>query len=163
VGQYDAHDRVQVQINGRWMEGTIEGQNLNMYSIKVPGFHGDFDTDSYSTTPENIRMSTTPPPPPPAQRAAGQAPKPGLVSCGSKFDGRWEQIPGGLRVVFRSGNATVSEPPLGASEQYECFMGGGQILFYKAGAFTPVDYLTLLPNNDGTLQSELGALKKMGN
>jgi len=57
----------------------------------------------------------------------------------------------------------VTEPPLGASEQYECFMGGGQILFYKAGAFTPVDYLTLLPNNDGALQSELGALKKMGN
>ena len=57
----------------------------------------------------------------------------------------------------------MTEPPLGASEQYECFMGGGQILFYKAGAFTPVDYLTLLPNNDGALQSELGALKKMGN
>ena len=132
-----------------------------MYSIKVPGFRGDFDTDMVSTTSENIRMSTTPPPP--AQRAAGQVPKAGLASCGSKYDGRWEQIPGGLRVVFRSGNATVSEPPLGASEQFECFMGGGQILFYKAGAFTPVDYLTLLLNNDGTLQSELGALKKMGN
>ena len=57
----------------------------------------------------------------------------------------------------------MSEPPLGASEPYECFMGGGQILFYKAGSSMPVDYLTLLPNNDGTLQSELGPLKKMGN
>jgi hypothetical protein len=162
VGQYDNRERVQVRINGQWHEGTITGQNLNMYSIKVPGLHGDFDSDSFSTTPENIRISTTPPPPP-AQRAAGQAPKPGLASCGSKYDGRWEQVPGGLRIVFRSGNATVSEPPLGASEPYECFMGGGQILFYKAGSFMPVDYLTLLPNNDGTLQSELGALKKMGN
>ena len=163
VGQYDSHERVQVLINGQWHEGTITGQNLNMYSIKVPGFHGDFDSDEVSTTPENIRISTTPPPPPPAQRAAGQAPKAGLTSCGSKYDGRWEQIPGGLRIIFRGGKATISEPPLGASQPYECFMGEGQILFFKAGESKPVDYLTLLPNNDGTLQSELGALKKMGN
>jgi hypothetical protein len=45
VGQYDANERVQVLINGQWREGLIKGQNLNMYSIKVPGFHGDFDTE----------------------------------------------------------------------------------------------------------------------
>jgi len=162
AGQYDSRERVQVLINDQWHEGTITGQNLNMYSIKVPGFHGDFDSDSFSTTPENIRISTTPAPPP-TQRAAGQVPKAGLASCGNKYDGRWEQIPGGLRIIFRSGKATVSEPPVGASQPYECFMGGGQILFYKAGSSTAVDYLTLLPNNDGTLQSELGSLKKMGN
>jgi hypothetical protein len=67
-----------------------------------------------------------------------------------------------MRVVFRSGNATISDP-LAAPEQYECFMGGGQILFFKPGSFAPVDYLTLLPNNDGTLQSDLGPLKKMAN
>jgi len=160
AGQYDIKDRVQVLINGRWAEGEVRGMNLNMYTIKVPGYRGDFDSDQVSTTPENIRISNTPPPPPPAQRAAGQAPKAGLTSCGSKYDGRWE---GGLRYVFRGGNATVTEPPLGASQQYECFMGGGQILFFKAGTSAPVDYLTLLPNNDGTLQSELGPLKKMGN
>ncbi len=134
-----------------------------MYSIKVPGYHGDFDSDSFSTTPENIAISITPPPAPPAQRATGQAPKPGLTSCGNKYDGRWEQIPGGLRIVFRSGNATVTEPPMGATQQYECFTSGGQILFLKPGTSAPVDYLTLLPNSDGTLQNELGPLKKMGN
>ena len=162
VGQYDSHERVQVRINGQWHEGTIMGQNLNMYAIKVPGFHGDFDTDRFSTTPENIRISTTPPPPPPAQRAAGQVPKAGLASCGNKYDGRWEQIPGGMRIVFRGGKATMSDP-LRASEQFDCFMGDGEILFFKAGEFKPVDYLKLLPNNDGTLQSDLGPLKKMGN
>lgn len=162
VGQYDAHERVQVLINGGWHEGTITGQNLNMYSIKVPGFQGDFGSDELSTTPENIRISTTAPPPPPAQRAAGQAPKAGLTSCGSKYDGRWEQVPGGMRIIFRGGKATMSDP-LGASEQFECFTGGGEILFFKAGEFKSVDYLKLLPNNDGTLQSDLGPLKKMGN
>ncbi|HTS63065.1 MAG TPA: hypothetical protein VMH28_13640, partial [Candidatus Acidoferrales bacterium] len=39
AGQYDAHDRVQVNINGRWAEGTIQGQQGNMYEIKVPGYH----------------------------------------------------------------------------------------------------------------------------
>ena len=53
--------------------------------------------------------------------------------------------------------------PLGASEQFECFTGDGEILFFKAGESKPVDYLKLLPNNDGTLQSDLGPLKKMGN
>jgi hypothetical protein len=162
LGQYDAHERVQVRINGAWHEGTITGQNLNMYSMKVPGFQGDFGSDELSTTPENIRISTTAPPPPPAQRAAGQAPKAGLASCGTRYDGRWEQVPGGLRIVFRGGKATVSDP-LGASEQFECFTGDGEILFFKAGESKPVDYLKLLPNNDGTLQSDLGPLKKMGN
>jgi hypothetical protein len=72
AGQYDARDRVQVNIDGRWAAGTIQGQQGNMYEIKVPGYRGDFDTDLYSTTPEKIRMSTTPAPPPPAQRAGGQ-------------------------------------------------------------------------------------------
>jgi hypothetical protein len=144
------------------MEGEARGQNLNLYSIKVPGYHGDFDSDLVSATPENIRISNTPAPPPPAKRAAGQAPKTGLVSCGNKYDGRWEQIPGGMRIVFRGGNATISEPT-GFSKQYECFLGDGQIMFFEAGSFNPVEYLTLLPNNDGTLQSQLGPLKKMGN
>ena len=161
-GQYDTGDRVQVLMNGRWMEGEVRGQNLNLYTIKVPGYHGDFDSDLVSATPENIRVSTTPPPPPPAKRAAGQAPKTGLSGCGNKYDGRWEQIPGGMRVVFRGGNATISDPT-GFSKQYECFIGDGQVQFFEAGEFKPVEYLTLLPNNDGTLQSELGPLKKMGN
>jgi hypothetical protein len=38
AGQYDLHDRVQVLVNGKWMEGEIRGQNnVNMYDIKVPG------------------------------------------------------------------------------------------------------------------------------
>jgi len=162
AGQYDANERVQVRINGQWHEGLIKGQDLNMYSIKVPGFHGDFDTDIFSTTPENIRISNTPPPPPPAERAAGQVPKPGLASCGAKYDGRWEHVMGGLRIVFRSGQATVTDALLGRPMAYECFAGGGEIVLYKAGSFTPSEY-TLEVNNDGTLQTDIGALKKMGN
>jgi hypothetical protein len=38
AGQYDLHDRVQVLVNGKWMEGEIRGQNnVNMYDSKSSG------------------------------------------------------------------------------------------------------------------------------
>jgi len=162
VGQYDLHDRVQVLVNGRWMEGEIRGQNLNMYDIKVPGVDTGFGSDIVNTTPENIRMSTTPAPPPPAKRAAGQPPKAGLASCAGKYEGRWESTSGfgGNRFVFRSGKVTVTE---GVNElaPFDCWMGGGEVLLYEPGSFKPSE--TLQVNTDGTLQTELGAIKKMGN
>lgn len=163
MGQYDLHDRVQVLVNGRWMEGEIRGQNLNMYDIKVPGVDTGFGSDIVNTTPENIRMSTTPAPAAPAQRAAGQAPKAGFVSCAGKYEGRWEHVSGmgGMKVVFRSGKATITEG-LGGEMPFDCFTGDGKVVFYQAGSFTPFSYDFDI-NNDGTLQTPLGAIKKMGN
>jgi hypothetical protein len=66
----------------------------------------------------------------------------------------------GNRFVFRSGKVTVTEG-LSTLKEMECFMGGGQVLIYEAGSFKPFE--TLEVNSDGTLQTELGAIKKMGN
>jgi hypothetical protein len=163
AGQYDLHDRVQVLVNGKWMEGEVRGQNLNMYHIKVAGVDTGFGSDIVDTTPENIRMSSTPAAPPPAQRAAGQAPKLGLASCAGKYEGRWEHVSGmgGMKVVFRSGKATITEG-LGGEMLFDCFTGNGKVVFYKAGSFTPFSYDFDI-NDDGTLQTPLGAIKKMGN
>jgi hypothetical protein len=163
MGQYDLHDRVQVLVNGKWREGEIRGQNLNLYHIKVPGVDTGFGSDVVDTTAENIRMSTTPAPPPPAQRAAGQPPKPGLASCAGKYEGRWEHVSGmgGMTVVFRSGKVTISGG-LGADEQFDCFLGNGKLVFYSPGSFTPSSFAFDI-NNDGTLETPLGAIKKMGN
>jgi hypothetical protein len=102
-------------------------------------------------------------PPPRAARPAGQAPKPGLTSCAGKYEGRWEHVSGmaGMTVVFRSGKVTVTEG-LGGPMEFECWIGGGQIVMYKAGSSTPFSYGFDI-NNDGTLQTPLGAIKKMGN
>ena len=163
AGQYDRGDRVQVLVNGRWMEGEVRGQNLNMYNIKVAGVDTGFGDDHVDTTPENIRISNTAPPLAPAMRAAGQVPKSGLVSCAGRYEGRWELAGGmaGMKVIFAAGKATVSEG-LGGPMPFDCFTGGGKVVFYKAGSFQPFDYDFDI-NNDGTLQSPLGAIKKMGN
>src|ERR1700683_3684722 len=164
AGQYDLHDRVQVLVNGKWMDGEIRGQNnVNMYDIKVPGVDTGFGSDIVNTTAENIRMSTKAAPAAPAQRAAGQPPKPGLGSCAGKYEGRWEHVSGmaGMKVVFRSGKATITEG-LGGEMPFDCFTGDGKVVFYKAGSFTPFSYDFDI-NLDGTLQTPLGAIKKMGN
>ena len=161
AGQYDSHDRVQTLVNGKWVEGEIVGQQYNNYTVKVPGYTFDFGQDTTTTTPNNIRISTTPAPVV-AQRAAGAPPKPGLTSCAGKYEGRWESTTGmaGLRHVFRGGKVSVTEG-LGEPIEYDCFLGGGKISLYKPGSFKPEGELEI--NNDGTLQTELGAIKKMGN
>jgi hypothetical protein len=163
AGQYDRGDRVQVLVNSRWMDGVVKGQNLNMYSVEVPGVDTGLGDDHVDTTPENIRMSTTAPPPLPAQRAAGQVPKPEFVSCAGRYEGRWELAGGmaGMKVVFRSGTATITEG-LGGEMPFDCFTGGGKVAFYKPGSFTPFSY-DFDVNNDGTLETPLGVIKKMGN
>ena len=67
----------------------------------------------------------------------------------------------GMRVVFRSGKATITE---GLSDlgEFDCFVGGGKVYFFRAGSFTLNDEAYEV-NNDGTLQTGLGAIKKMGN
>ena len=163
MGQYDLHDRVQVLVNGKWMEGEVRGQSLNMYHIKVPGVDTGFGSDVVDTTAQNIRVSTTSHPPPPAQRAAGEAPKPGLTSCTGKYEGRWEHVSGmgGMTVIFRSGKVTVTGG-LGGDDHFDCFLGDGKLLLYKPGSFRPESFGFEI-NNDGTLQTPLGAIKKMGN
>jgi hypothetical protein len=51
---------------------------------------------------------------------------------------------------------------LGGEMPFDCFTGDGKVVFYKAGSFTPFSYDFDI-NNDGTLQTPLGAIKKMGN
>ena len=62
-----------------------------------------------------------------------------------------------MEVIFRSGHATGEA--LGGD--FECFTGGGKVTFYKPGS--PQSTYEFDINNDGTLQTPLGAIKKVGN
>jgi len=64
-----------------------------------------------------------------------------------------------MTIVFRSGKA-VMRAPFGEDDELECWMGGGRIYLHKPGESQdmPLDI-----NDDGTLQSPFGELKKKGN
>src|SRR5579862_9858487 len=153
-GQWDLKDKVQVNVNGKWIEGEVSGYFNDDFDIRVAG-------GTVHTKVQNLRPSTAPPP---AVRAAGAVPKPGLTRCGAKQEGRWELSAGlgGLQIVFRSGKATVNELLTNTPEEFECWTAGEKVFLYKAGDFNPSDYVLDI-NLDGTLQTPLGELKKKGN
>ena len=152
-GQYDLKDKVQVNVQGQWTEGEISGIFGNQFEVKLAG------NRTVDTTVQNLRPSTAPPP---AVRSASQPPRPGLVSCAGKFEGRYAPSSGlgGLSIVFRSGKATATLG-LGGAEEYECWTGGGKIYLYTPGESS--GGLAMHINNDGTLDTPFGEVKKKGN
>ena len=155
AGLYELHDRVQVNFEGRWIDSevlTILGME---YQVKVPGNRVTW------AKPENLRYVGAQLKP--AAPAAGTAPKPGLASCAGKFEGRYSNAGGfaSMTIIFRSGKATLTDPS-GGGEEVECWTGGGKIYLHKTG--DPADQAMPIDiNNDGTLDTPFGEIKKKGN
>ncbi len=153
-GQYDLHDRVQVNVNGQWVESEIHGYNGDQFEVDLPGGRQGW------VPLQSIRPSTAPPPGPPK---GGIPPRPGLVSCAGKFEGRYAITggPGGLQITFRQGKA-ISQLGLGPDETLECWTGGGKIYLHKPGD-NPNQDVPIDINDDGTLQTPFGEIKRKGN
>ena len=151
-GIYEAGEKVQVNFEGRWVDSKILTTMGQEYQVQLPG-----NRSAWTTAP-NLRLAATPQP---AAPKAGQPPKPGLTSCAGKIEGRYASSAGlgGATIVFRSGKATMSGP-LAGSEEVECWMGNNKIYLHKPGEAEdlPIDI-----NNDGTLETPFGELKKKGN
>jgi hypothetical protein len=120
--------------------GEVRGQNLNMYHIKVPGIDTGFGAEGGGTASEaGVRQLRR------------QIRRPVGARLGN---GRDE---GGIPV--RQGH-DYRRP--GRRDAVRLLHGRRQSGVYKAGSFTPFSYDFDI-NNDGTLQTPLGAIKKMGN
>jgi hypothetical protein len=168
LGQYDAHDWVQVLVDGKWTQAEVVNQSDNVYTMKLANGH------EVDTSAQFMRPSTPPPVVKPAAFQFGVPPKPGLASCAGKFEGRYSSAagaPGMVTITFRSGKATLREPDMvmtdgklssmSSEKEAECWTGGGKIyLKWIDGANYdfPIDI-----NDDGTLDTQLGELKKKGN
>jgi hypothetical protein len=62
--------------------------------------------------------------------------------------------------VFRSGKALLKAA--GTEDvELECWMGGGKVYLHKPGE-SPKDDMPLDVNDDGTLQSPFGEMKRKG-
>jgi hypothetical protein len=110
--------------------------------------------------PENLRYAGAAAAAPAAQ--GGVPPKPGMTSCAGKIEGRYSNSGGlgSLTIVFRSGKATLADPS-GQGEVLECWMSGDKIILHKPGQ-SNLD-MPISINNDGTLDTPMGEIRKKGN
>ena len=155
-GQYDLHDKVQVLVDGRWVESEIHGSDgTGQFEVDVPGGRRAW------VSLQSIRPSTAPPPAPPK---SGVAPRPGLTSCAGKYEGRYASSSGlgSFQITFRSGKATIGGILGADSETVECWMGDGKIYLHKPGDDPKVN-MPIDINDDGTLQTPFGEIKRKGN
>jgi hypothetical protein len=153
-GQYRLGDRVQVNVQGRSIEGKIVAELGQEYQVELPG------NRTVWANPQNLRPAA--PAPAAAAPKTGVPPKPGLVSCAGKIEGRYATGGnfGSFTITFRSGKATMTDVG-GTEEVFECWTGGEKIYLHKPqnpNLDMPIDI-----NNDGTLQTPLGEIKKKGN
>jgi hypothetical protein len=150
-GVYQLHDRVQVNFEGKWVDSEVVTILGSDYQVTVPG------NRLVWANPQQLRYVG--PQVKPEVAKAGTPPKPGLTSCAGKFDGRYSTGSlGNFNIVFKGAKAAVAM--YGDAEDVECWTGGGKIYLHKPGE---KDDMTLDINNDGTLDSPAGELKKKSN
>jgi hypothetical protein len=153
AGQYTLHDKVQVNVQGQWLEGQVIGTLNDEYQVSLPGNRTAW------TKPQNLRPSTAAPPAPPK---TGVAPKPGYVSCAGKIEGRYSSSAGfgNFTVTFRAGKASVGSG-LGDTDEFECWISGAKIILHSPA--NPSVDMPIDVNNDGTLDTPVGEIRKKGN
>jgi hypothetical protein len=154
-GLFALHEKVQVNVEGRWLEGEIISELGMEYQVQLS------DNRTAWAGAQYLRRVAAPAKP--APQAAGAPPKPGLKSCAGKFEGRYASTAGGVgsfQIVFRSGKATLKS--LGDPEELECWTDGEKIYLHKPGESTDTD-MPIDINNDGTLETPFGEIKKKGN
>ncbi len=149
-GVYVVGDLVKVHYEGQWIDSRIiEGIGME-YQVALPGNMMAW------AKPEQIRFVGEAPPKDVAQ--AGKPPRPGLVSCAGKFEGRYagsDAMP--VQMTFRSGKVTLSL--MGETQTGECWTGDGKIFITLLGEEGAME---IDINDDGTLQGPFGELKKKG-
>jgi len=153
AGQYRLGDRVQVNVNGQWMEGKIVIDNRTEYQVQA-------GNRAVWARPQNLRPS-----PAPEEKAVSNAsapPEPGMTSCAGKIEGRYVTTGmGSATIVFRAGKATMGNG-FGGNDTLECWTAGDKIILREPGH--PENAMPIDINNDGTLQVPIyGEFKKKGN
>jgi len=155
VGLYDLHDRVQVLVQGQWIDGEVITTRALEYEVQLPGNRSAWASGA------NIRFVAAKAAPVAAK--GGVAPKAGFTSCSGKVEGRYASTGGfgNFQITFRAGKATITAG-LGDDEVLECWMMGDKIILHKPGESSATD-MPIDVNLDGSLQTPLGEIKKKGN
>jgi hypothetical protein len=147
-GIYEIDDRVQVLYQGKWIDSRIiTGMGME-YQVALPG------NLAIWAKPDQLRFVSEAPAK--AVAKAGQPPRPGLVSCAGKVEGRYASEAGmAMQLTFRSGKVTVSV--MGDAQTGDCWFGDGKLYLTIPGEESAME---LDLNDDGSLQAPFGELKK---
>ena len=154
-GHYQLHDKVSVHVDGHWETGEIVTTMGDQYQVKLAG-----NRETWAG-PENLKYGGAAAAAPAAAQG-GVPPKPGMTSCAGKIEGRYSNSGGlgSLTIIFRSGKATLADPS-GQGEVVECWVSGDKIILRKPGHAN--EDMPISINNDGTLDTPLGEIRKKGN
>jgi hypothetical protein len=168
-------DTVEINTGFGWMKATILSMNGNNYRVR-----SQIGVEITKTFPDELRRIA---PPPGAAAlagrgasasnasgsnasrgaAAGTPPRPGYSSCAGKIEGRYTTagLAGSLTVEFRSGKAIMKDAIGDNDTTLECWMKGDKIYLHQPGD-APSQDMPIDINDDGTLQTPMGELKKKG-
>ena len=148
-GLFALHEKVQVNVEGRWVEGEIITEMGMEYQVELSG-----NRTAWGTAQHMRRVAAAKAPIAPAP---GQPPQPGLTSCTGRIEGRYASSEiGNFTIVFRSGKAKVRM--YGADdEELECWMSGKRIILHKPGTNEDIP---IELNDDGTLDTPMGEIRK---
>jgi hypothetical protein len=149
-GIYELGDRVKAHYEGQWIDSRILTVAGMEYQVELPGNMMAW------AKPEQLRFVSEAPPKDVAE--AGKPPRPGLVSCAGKIEGRYagsDAMP--MQMTFRSGKVTLSL--MGDNQAGGCWMGDGKLFITLIGEEGMIE---LDINDDGSLQGPFGELTKKG-
>jgi hypothetical protein len=154
-GHYQLHDRVKVNVQGQWVDGEVITVMGTDYQVKLAGNRQAW------ANPSQLRFVGEAQAAPVAK--GGQPPAPGMTPCGSKPQGRYSSSTGfaTFTVVFSGGGKATITDPSGQGEAMECWTNGSKIILHKPGE--PNTDMPLDINDDGTLDTPLGELRRKGN
>jgi len=131
-GVYELHDRVQVSFQGQWVDSEVVTILGSDYQVTLPG-----NRLVWANTQQLRYIGSQ-------VKAVVARPAPRLS-------------PDSPAVTVNSTGATARADS--QYEEVECWTGGGKIYLHKPGE---KDDMVLDINNDGTLDSPMGELKKKG-
>ena len=154
-GLFAMRERVQVNVEGQWVDGEIVGEMGMEYNVQIAG-----NRTAWASAQHLRRVAAAERPLP----KPGTPPRPGLQSCAGKIEGRYASTGGGaggtLQIIFRSGKATLRE--LTGDTEFECWMDSERIYLHTVGEPAEND-MPIDINNDGTLETPFGEITKKGN
>jgi hypothetical protein len=153
-GLFDMKEKVQVNVEGKWLDGVIVGEMGMEYNVEIAG-----NRTVWANAQQMRRVAVAEP----VAAKPGTPPSAGLKQCPDRFNGRYSPVVGGagpsFQLTFRSGKASLQE--ISGTTELECWSDGQRLYLHKVGETAEQD-IPIEINKDGTLDTPFGEVKRKG-